>query len=110
MDGDANERGLIHDKGTQLKECPAMERGALRPSNPHPRTNMLEILKCDRPLRAFGRRHNPFTQDMIHIGGKPSFLTGELPQTTAGALGAFALELVPQAPVAIANVLERLAW
>ena len=109
MDWNARARRLVHDKGAQLKECPAMECCALRRASRDPRANDLEIFKRYRPLRAFSRRNNPFTEVVVHPCGKAPLLAGELPQAAAGALATFALQLVSEAAMLVANMLKRLA-
>lgn len=46
---------------------------------------------------------------MVDVFGKAAFLTSQLPQAAAAAECAELLQLVPESPVSVANVLDRLA-
>ncbi len=98
---------LVRDKGLQLSERPRMECCALRPSSPHPRANVRQVLQRDRPLCAFGRRNNPFGKAVIDMFGKPALFPRQLPQSAAATECSPALELVSQPPMPIAHLLDR---
>ena len=107
VDRNARQCRLVDDKEPQLEKGPAMECRALRPSSPHPRPNMRQILQRYRPLRAFGRHDNLFAEVVVRPCGEPAFLPRQLLQAAACAVSALPLELVPQAPMPIADVLDR---
>lgn len=107
MDPYAQQLSLIGDKASQLRECPTMQRGALRPSSPHPRSDMRQILQRNRPLRAFHLRHDLLTQIVIDPCSKPPFLSRKRTQAAAAAQRSFLLQLLAQPPMAIAHVLDR---
>lgn len=109
MDGNAFQRSLIDDKRPKLREGPGVECCALRPSSLHPRANVREFFQRNRPLRAFGLRNNPFGETVVHVFGKATFLTGQLPQAAAAAEGTELLQLVPEPPMTIAHVRDCLA-
>ena len=100
---------LIADKRLQLGKGPAMECCALRPSSPHPRANMPQILDGNRSLRAFGLRNNPFGETVVDMFGEPRFLPSKQTQSAAAVFCAFLLQLVSEPPVTIAHVLDRRA-
>jgi len=108
MDWDTRQRRLIGKKHLQLCKGPTMECCALRPSSPRPRANMGQIFDRNRPLCAFGLRNNPFGEVVVHPGGKPALLTGQLLQPATTTECALPLELVSQTPMAIAHVLDCL--
>lgn len=86
-----------------------MQGGALRPSSPDPRTDMRQIFQRNRPLRAFGRRHNLRTQVVIDPCSKPPLLSRKRTQAAAAAQRAFLLQFLAQPPMAIAHVLDGLS-
>lgn len=108
MDRNARQCGFIGNKGPQLGERPAMECRTLRPFSPHPRANVRQIFQRYRPLCAFGLRDNPFREVVVYPGREAVFLPRQLLQAAAGTMGALSLELLSQAPLPIANVLNRL--
>jgi len=58
----------VADKGSQLAESLiAVSRSLPSPCNPRPLTDALEILKDDRPLRAFGFGNQPLTDVVIGV-------------------------------------------
>ena len=80
---------LIADKAPQLRECPTMQRGALRPASPHPRANVRQIFQRYRPLRAFGLRHDLLTHVVIDPCGEPSFLSRKRTQAATAVQRSF---------------------
>lgn len=101
--------GLVGHEAEELEEGPSVERGALRPSSPDPRAYALELLKRNRSLRAFGLRHNPLAQAVIHPASKPPLLSRQPPQPTPRALGREPLQLATQPAMPVAHVLDRRA-
>src|SRR6266542_3306377 len=100
---------LISDIRLQLRESPGVECCALRPSSPRPRANMRQIFDGNCPLCAFGLRNNPFGEAVVDMFGEPGFLPSKHAQSTAASQGAELLQLIPESPVSIAHVLDRLA-
>lgn len=99
-----NPQRLIGKKGLELCKAPGVECCALRPSSPHPRTNVRQIFDGNRALRAFGLRNNPLGDDMVGVLGKARLLTCQDFEPAAAAEGAFPLQLVPEPSMSIAHV------
>jgi hypothetical protein len=108
VDRHTTQLSFVGDKRPKLRECPRVECCALQPSSLHPRANVPEIFQRNRPLRAFGLRNNPFGQTVVDVFGKAALLTGQLPQAATATECAELLQLVPEPPVAVAHVLDRL--
>ncbi len=108
VDRHTTQLSFVGDKRPKLRECPRVECCALRPSSLHPRANVPEIFQHNRSLRAFGLRNNPFGQTVVDVFGKAALLTGQLPQAATATECAELLQLVPEPPVAVAHVLDRL--
>ena len=109
MDVHPRQRRLVDNKGAELKEGPALERGALRPANGSSRADSLEVFQGNRPRCAFGLRHDLRAEGVVDLRCEPAFLSGQLAQSPPTAPRAFPLELVPQTPMSVANVLDGLA-
>ena len=107
MHQNARPQRFIGDKGLQLSETPRVECCALRPPSPHPRANMRQIFDGNRALRAFGLRNNPFGENVVDVFSESGFLSGKDAQAATAPQRAVPLELVAQAPVTIAHVLDR---
>src|SRR4029453_17605510 len=99
---------FVADKCPELREGPGVECCALRPSSPHPRANVRQFFQRNRALRAFGLRNNPFGETVVDVLGKSAFLSSQFPQAAAATERNKLQKLVPQAPLAIAHVLDRL--
>jgi hypothetical protein len=100
---------LVLDEGAQLPERPARELSALLPSSPHPLANILEIFKCYRTLRAFGKLNKLFADYVVGVGSKPLLFAGELLQATPRRVRAFLLKLFSESAVAVSDRVYCLA-
>ncbi len=109
VDRNTSQRGLVRNKGAKLKESPAMEYGTLRPSSPNPRANVREVFKRNRPLRAFGLCHDPFTDSVIRPCGESSFLSCQPVQPTTTAFCSESLQRLAQPAMSVAHVLDPFA-
>jgi len=68
---------------------------------------MRQIFDGNRALRAFGLRNNPFGENVVDVFSESGFLSGKDAQAATAPQRAVPLELVAQAPVTIAHVLDR---
>ncbi len=109
MNGNTFQRSLIDDKRLELRKGPGMECCALRPASLHPRANVREIFKRNRPLRAFGLRNNPFGETVVDMFSKSALLAGQLPQAAVTAERAKFLQFAPEPPMPVAHVLDDLS-
>lgn len=109
VDRNTGKHGLIFNKLSQLGKGPGMERCALRLSSPRPRADALQIFQGNGTLRAFGFRNDFLGENVIHMPGKPAFLTGKLLKSSPGSLRSLLLELLAKMSVTVADILNCLA-
>jgi hypothetical protein len=83
-----------------------MQLSPLLPSSPHPQADALEVFEGYRPLRAFGKLNDAFTDDMVRVGDETTLLTRKFLQASSFGLGASALKLLPQTPVTVSDAVD----
>ena len=100
---------LVADKRSQLREGPIAVLCSLPwPFNPRPLTNTLEILKNNRPLRAFGFGNETLANTVIGILLKASLAACQPREVTFGRLRSSLLECLPTRGVPLAATLDVL--
>ena len=76
---------LVTDELPQLSEGPiAVPCSLRRPFNPRPRSDALEVFKCNRPLRAFGLPNKLLANNVIYVFLKALLATCQFLQPTFG--------------------------
>ena len=86
-----------------------MQLSALLPSSPRPRSDALEVFKCNPSLCAFGSLNNAFADRVVYVFGEAALLTGKLLQPPPCGLRPEALEFGSQPSMAIAHVVHHSA-
>jgi len=86
-----------------------MECYSLRLPSPDPRANMRQIFDRNRALRALSLRNNPFGDSVVDVFREPRFLSRKAAQTATAIQRAALLQLLPEPPMAVAHVVDRLS-
>jgi hypothetical protein len=106
LDPHACQLRLVDDERPQLREAPIAVPRSLLPSNPCPRSDALEILKDDRPLRAFGFGNQPLANVVVGIFLKAPLAAGESLQLAFGRSGSDLLERLTTTRIPLTAALD----
>ncbi len=98
--------GFVGQFLSQVVERPTVQRGALRPSNPDPLTNALEVFQSNRPIRALGLLHDALADNMVGIQSEAPFFAGKPFQAALRRLGSLPLQFPPEPPMSGSNRVE----
>ena len=98
---------LVADERPELVEGPAGEHSAPAARNRDPQPNARKVFQGDRLLRVFRLRNELFADPVVHVLGKPGFLAGKLLELPLGSPGALGLELGPEPPVTVTDVVHH---
>lgn len=104
--GDASLRCFGRNKLAHLAKRPTVEDSTLRATSPEPRAKSRQRFEGYRALRALRSLYQAFGDDMVGMGGKAAFLTGQPSETAPRAKRACALQCPAQAAMARAHVLD----
>ena len=99
----SGELRFVDDKLPQLSKAPWVQRPPLRPSNPYPGVNPLQVLESDATSGALSRADYAFGDGVIRVGCHPPFFSLALLEELFCRLAQLRLKSRPDAGVAVSK-------
>jgi len=108
-DWHTGESGFVLDKGAQLKERPAMQRGSLGATSRYPFADAAQVFEGNPASGVFRGSHDALANRVVGVRGKAALFASQFLEAAARRLRALALQLGAQATVAVAHVIHGAA-
>jgi len=100
---------LVLDKGPELEERPAMQRGSLSATNRYPIADTAQVFESDPASGVLRGSHDALANRVVGVGGKTALFARQLLEAASRRLCALALQPGAQAAVAVADVVHGAA-
>ena len=99
---------LVREECAQLCKRPAMQRSSLRLASPYPKADARKFFQGNPAPGAFSLLYDAFADAVVHVGSEASFFAGQLLEATLGRFGAFLLQTLAQATMAMTDIIDVL--
>ena len=85
-----------------------MQRSSLRFASPYPRADAREFFQGNPAPGAFSLLYDAFADAVVHVGSEATLLARQFLEATLGRFGAFLLQALAQAMMAMADIVDVL--